>query len=121
MYGWNQPSQISNMAALNLKNHVQVRVENCLFRDNEICFRVRGGTGEYGGAAVTIDNCAVYDSQVAIRAEDAVSLKVRRLGVGDGIKQKLVSAGGGTGPDYENLGESEPPPFEQAVKSGLSP
>ena len=49
-YGWNQPGPIGNMAALNLKNHVQVLVERCLFRDNEICFRVRGGSGEYGGA-----------------------------------------------------------------------
>jgi hypothetical protein len=75
MYGWNQPSQISNMAALNLKNHVEARVENCLFRDNEIAFRVRGGTGEYGGAQVAIENCAVYDSQVAIRAEDGLNLR----------------------------------------------
>jgi hypothetical protein len=120
MYGWNQPSQIGNMAALNLKNHVEVRVENCLFRDNEICFRVRGGTGEYGGAVVTIEDCAVYDSQVAVRAEDGVLLKVIRLGLGDGIGKKLVSAGGGTGPGSENTGEFKPPPFERAVRAGLA-
>ena len=119
MYGWNQPSQISNMAALNLKNHVEARVENCLFRDNEICFRVRGGTGEYGGAAVTIENCAVYDSQVAIRAEDGVALKVRRLGIGEGIGKKLVSAGGGAASGSQNRDEFQPPPFEKALQDGL--
>jgi len=119
LYGWNQPSQIRNMAALNLKSHVDARVENCLFRDNEICFRVRGGTGEYGGAVVTIENCAVYNSQVAIRAEDGILLKVNRLGLGDGIAKRLVSAGDGTGPGSENTGEFTPLPFVQAVRDGL--
>ncbi len=120
MYGWNQPSQIGNMAALNLKNHVQVHVENCLFRDNEICFRVRGGDREYGGALVTIDNCAVYDSQVAVRAESGIrDLKIQRLGIDAGVTRKLVSAGGGPGRGYENTGEFSPPPFEQALQAGL--
>jgi hypothetical protein len=120
MYGWNQPGQIGNLAALNLKNHVEARVENCVFRDNEICFRVRGGTGEYGGALVTIEDCAVYDSQVAIRAESGIrDLKVRRLGIGSGIGRKLVSAGGGAGEGFENVGEYDPPPFNQAVATGL--
>jgi hypothetical protein len=120
-HGWRQPGQIGNMAALNLKNHVQVKVENCLFRDNEICFRVRGGTGEYGGALVTIESCAVYQSQVAVRAEDNIhDLKIRRLGIGPGVQKKLDSAGGGPGPGYENTGEFDPPPFEEALQSGLA-
>jgi hypothetical protein len=120
--GWNQPGQISNMAALNLKNHVQVRVENCLFQDNEICFRVRGGDGGLGGALVAIENCAVYDSLVAVRAESGIrDLKIRRLGIGANVGQKLVSAGGGAGPGYENVGEFQPPPIEQAMKNGLAP
>jgi hypothetical protein len=120
MYGWNQPGPISSMAALNLKNHVQVQVADCLFRDNEIAFRVRGGGGEYGGALVTIDDCAVYDSQVAIRAEDGIrDLKIRRLGIGPGVGKTLVSAGGGAGAGYENVGEYEPPPFDQVLRTGL--
>ena len=119
LYGWNQPGQIGNMAALNLKNHVEARVENCLFRDNEICFRLRGGTGEYGGALVTIENCAVFDSQVAVRAESGIrNLKVRRLGIGPGIGRKLVAAGGGPGPGFENVGEYEPPGFDELRRSG---
>jgi hypothetical protein len=119
MYGWNQPSQIGNMAALNLKNHVEARVENCLFRDNEICFRVRGGTGDYGGAIVTIDNCVVYESQVAIRAEDGVDLTVGRLGIGPGIGKKLVNAGGGAKAGSTLGEEFTPPDFGEAAKTGL--
>jgi hypothetical protein len=120
--GWNQPGQISNMAALNLKNHVAVHVEYCLFQNNEICFRVRGGDGEYGGALVTIKNCAVYDSQVAVRAESGIrDLKIQRLGIGANVRQRLMSAGGGAGLGFENVGEFQPPPVEQALKNGLAP
>lgn len=119
MYGWNQPGQISNAAALNLKNHVAVKVENCVFRDNEICFRLRGGEDEYGGALVEIDNCAVFDSQVAVRAENGIrDLKIRRLGIGAGVVKRLVSAGG-PGPRYENVGEYQPPSFPEIMNSGL--
>jgi len=121
MYGWNQPSQISNMAALNLKNHVAARVEQCLFRDNEICFRVRGGTGEHGGATVAIEKCAVYDSHVAIRAEDGVELTVERLGIGEGVKRKVVLAGGGAAGDLSALDVFQPPKFEDALAAGLQP
>ena len=121
MYGWNQPGQITNLAALNLKDHVQATVENCLFRDNEICFRLRGGQGDRGGAHVTIDNCAVYDSAVAVRAEANIeNLKINRLGIGHGIRQKLQIAGGRPGPGYENTHEYTPPPYEMALQSGLS-
>ena len=122
MYGWKQPGQIGNLAALNLKNHVQATVSNCVFRDNEICFRLRGGEGDRGGAHVTIDNCAVYDSVVAVRAEDKIeNLKIKRLGIGHGIQRKLQAAGGGTGSGYENLHEHTPPPYEKVLEQGLLP
>lgn len=79
LYGWNQPGPISNLAVLNLKNNVATTIERCLLHDNEIAFRVRGGDGKYGGALVTITDFAVYDSSVAIRAEDGIrDLKVQR-------------------------------------------
>jgi hypothetical protein len=110
IYGWNQPGQMTNMAALNLKNHVEARVENCLLRDNEICFRLRGGADEYGGALVTIDNCLVYDSLVAVRAENSIrDLKINRLGIGASIKTKFLAAGGGPGPGYENTNQYDAP------------
>jgi hypothetical protein len=120
LYGWNQPGQISNMAALNLKNHVSAEVDNCLFRDNEICFRVRGGAGDYGGALVNIANCAVYDSQLAVRIEDKIdNLKIKGLGIGANVKRKLHAVSGGAGPGYEYAGEFAAPPFEAALKKGL--
>lgn len=119
-YGWKQPGQIGNLAALNLKNHVDAKVENCVFRDNEICFRVRGGEGDYGGAHVTIDNCAVYESGVAVRAEDKIeNLKINRLGIGAGVKRKLHAVGGGTGAGFENQGEFTPPLLEAVLSQGL--
>jgi hypothetical protein len=90
-------------------------------RDNEICFRLRGGTGERGGAHVSVTNCAVYDSQVAVRAEDKIeNLKLRRFGIGHGIVRKLQAAGGGTGTGFENVGEYEPPSFDEVIEAGLS-
>ena len=49
LYGWNQPGQIGLLAALNLKENVQARVEHCLFRDNEVCLRLRGPGIRGGG------------------------------------------------------------------------
>lgn len=119
-HGWKQPGQVNNLAALNLKNHVNVKIVNCAFRDNEICFRLRGGEGDYGGALVTVERCAVYNSEVALRVEDKIrDLKIHQLGFGGGIAKQLVSAGGGAGPGFENLGEFEPPTFEAVIKSGV--
>src|SRR5262249_15729156 len=70
-HGWSQPAQISNAAALNLKENVRATVEHCVFRDNEIAFRLRGPT-KRGGAVVEIRECAVYDGKVGVRMEDGV-------------------------------------------------
>lgn len=114
-YGWNQPSQIELVAALNLKNHVDVKVENCLFRDNQVCFRLRGpgdGGSEFGGAIVSINDCKVYDSEVAVRMEDKiVDLKITRLGLGSGIKTPYVKAGGGPGAGFVNEDAYTAPPI----------
>ena len=101
-HGWAADGQISNMAALNLKEHIEAQVEGCVFRDNEICLRLRGDTGERGGARVRVIDCKVSDSDVAVRAEDGIEdLKVIRLAIGVGVKKKLVRAGGGTGGGFE--------------------
>lgn len=119
LFGWNQPGQISNMAALNLKNHVQVTVEKCLFRDNEICFRIRGGRGELGGARVSIENCALYDSKVGLRLESRPeNLKINRLGIGQGVERTLRVAGNGSESD-KNLDTYTPPTFEELREKGL--
>jgi len=117
-YGWGD-GQIANQAALNLKDHVQVTVEGCVFRDNDICFRLRGDTGERGGALVTIRDCAVYRSKIAVRMEDRIrDLKMLRLGIGPGIGRKYTVAGGKP-VDLVSEGEYPAPAYEKAVAEGL--
>lgn len=119
MYGWNQPGQISLLAALNIKENVSALVEECLFRDNQVCFRLRGPNGRQG-AEVKIDNCAVYDSQVAVRMEDNLrNLKIRRLGLGSGVARKYHMVGRGPFPGYENTGQYEAPSFQLLLEGGF--
>ena len=108
-YGWKQPGQIDNMAALNIKNKVKVEVEGCVFRDNEISFRLRGGAGgKYEGALVKVKDCTVYSSDVAVRMEDEIeNLKISGLAFGPDVKRKYQFAGGGVGDGYENVGEKK--------------
>ena len=118
MHGWNQPAQISTMAAINLKENVQATIENCLFRDNEVCFRLRGPTGR-GDALVTVDQCAMFDAKVGVRMEDGIrDLKIRDLAFGAGVEQKYRMVGRGPFPGYDNQGESKAESFESILKDG---
>ena len=118
-HGWNQPGQISNMSALNLKENVLVKVENCVLNDNEIAFRVRGPTRR-GGANVEIKNCAVYNSAVGVRVEDkAENLKIERLGFGKNVTRKYHIIKNQPGPGYQNKGEYEAPALETLLKQGF--
>lgn len=107
MHGWNQPSQIDNMAALNLKENVDATVSECVFYDNEIALRVRG-PGSRGGAHVTIVDCMVDDVKYGVRAEDRIEqLKIRGLGFGPGVGERIRFVNGKAGPGYENVGEHD--------------
>ena len=118
MYGWKQPGQISTMAAINLKENVQASIVNCLFRDNEVCFRLRGKT-ERGEALVTLEDCAIFDSEIGVRMEDNLrDLKIRNLAFGGRIGQKYRKAGRDSLPGYENRGESVALSFESILKNG---
>ena len=118
-HGWNQPGQIGNMAALNLKENVRATVENCILRDNEIGFRIRG-PGPRGGAQVEIKNCAIFDSATGVRVEDkAANLKIDRLGFGMGVTHKYQITKNQPGPGYENRGEYTAPAFETLLKQGF--
>jgi hypothetical protein len=118
-HGWNQPASIANMAALNLKENVLVTVENCLFRDNEIAFRIRG-PGDRGGAEVRLSRCAIYDSAVGVRVEDrAENLTIDRLGFGTGIGRKYHFLKDSPGKGYENKEEFAAPGFDAVIENGL--
>lgn len=118
MYGWGD-GQIDVQAALNLKDHVRVEVIDSIIAESEIAFRLRGDVGGgRGGARVTIRNCAVYDSEKALRLEDGIeNLKVLGLGIGPGVQRKQqIVAGQPRGMIYR--GEFTPPSYERAVRCG---
>lgn len=120
LHGFNQPSQISNMAALNLKENVDAEITHCVFNDNEIAFRVRG-PGKRGGSHVIIKDCAVYGTQVAVRAEDQIEeLKISGLAFGKGVTERIKFSNGKAGSGYENSGAQEAPPMEELLKNGFS-
>jgi hypothetical protein len=118
MYGWNQPGQINLMAALNIKENVQATIENCLFRDNEVCFRLRGPTGR-GDAIVTINKCAIFDAAVGVRMEDNIrDLKIRNIAFGERVERKYHVVGRGPLPGFDNQDESKAESFESILKNG---
>jgi hypothetical protein len=108
------------MAALNIKENVSVTVENCVLRSNEICFRLRGDTGERGGATVRIKDCAVYNSQVGVRMENKIEdLRIEGLAVGDGVEQ-VYQVAQGIGRGYVNKGQTVARPYQDAIKQGVA-
>jgi hypothetical protein len=115
MHGWSQPSQIQNRAALNLKEHIDATITNCVFDDNEIAIRARGPGGR-GSAHVTIKDCAIYHTQVGVRAEDMIEdLKISGMAWGEGAKARVEFHGGKNPPGFENTGEHEAPPLRELV------
>jgi hypothetical protein len=118
-YGFNQPAQIENCAALNLKEHIHATVENCILSDNEISFRLRGPSRR-GDTRVEIKDCAIYDSVVGVRLEDQIrDLKIERLGFGKGIGRRYQKSGGGAGEGYVNTGEYDAPAIETLLQNGF--
>ena len=119
LHGWKQPGQIGLMAALNIKEHVRATVDQCVFYDNQVAFRLRGPTRR-GGAWVSISNCTVYRTQVGVRAEDTIAnLKISRLGFAATVNRQYHTPGCDFGPGYENNGSFVPPPIEDVLDKGL--
>lgn len=118
-YGW-KDGHIENQAALNLKEQIDAIVENCVFRDNEICFRLRGDTGR-GNANVRIHRCAIYSSAIGIRTEDRLgNLRIDGLGFGNRVDRKMHIDKGILGPGYETRNEfTAPPEIETLLKDGV--
>lgn len=93
-HGYRAPGSIGMPSALNLKDHVEVLVEDCLFYDNHVAIRLRG-PGSRGGAQVTLKNCWFYDCDLAIRIEDrAEHLNILSPWFGHGIKRRYQQVGG---------------------------
>ncbi len=118
-HGWNQPAAIENAAALNLKENVDATISHCVFQNNEIALRARG-PGTRGGARVTLTDCAIYDTQTAVRTEDGIELlKLVRIGFGGKIGNRVDFAGGRTTKGFQNSGEYDAPPIEELLRNGI--
>ena len=119
-YGWGQ-GQIKVQAALNIKENVSVTVDGCVLHSNDVCFRLRGGTGERGGAEVQIKDCAIYSSLVGVRMEDKIEgLQIQGLAVGDGVP-RVYQVAEGVGPGYVNTGQRKARPYKDVIKYGVVP
>ncbi|MEM7144683.1 MAG: right-handed parallel beta-helix repeat-containing protein [Verrucomicrobiota bacterium] len=119
--GFKQPAQISNVAALNLKERVDVEVRNCVFSDNEIAFRVRGPGKYRDGAHVAIEDCVVYDSKFGVRAEDGIeNLRLSGLGFGQGVGERIRFVEGKPKAGFTNDGEHDAPAMEEVLAGGFS-
>lgn len=115
MHGWKQPSQITTRAALNLKEHIDAVISHCVFDDNEVAIRARGPGGR-GDARVTVEDCAIYRTQVGVRAEDKIeNLKILRMAYGPEVKSREERHGGKDLPGYEKTGEHEAPSMESLI------
>ncbi len=90
-----------------------------MFADNEIAFRVRG-PGKRGGAHVVIKDCAIYDTQVGVRAEDEIEqLTLSDLAFGKGVAERIHFHNGKATPGYVNRGERTAPPMETLLENGF--
>ena len=97
---------IGNMAAFNLKDHIEVTVDGVTVFDSEIAFRARGTViPDRGGAWVEVRNAVIYDVDVAFRYEnDIARLRVWNSTFGLGVVRPFVAASSGPeGLDVRNL------------------
>lgn len=83
---------IPNMAAFNLKEHVDVVADRVTVSDSEIAFRVRGAPAA-AGAWVRISNAVIYDSDIAFRYEDDIErLQIWNTTIGRGVTSAFRAA-----------------------------
>lgn len=119
IHGFSQPAQVANRAALNLKEHIEAEITQCVFADNEIAIRARGPAGS-GSAHVMVKDCAIYRTQLGLRIEDMIEqLKLHELGFGGDVKTRIEFHNATDAPGYENIGEHEAPPMEELLKGGF--
>jgi hypothetical protein len=82
---------IANMAAFNLKEHVDVTVDGVTIYDSEIAFRLRGAPT--GGAWVAVKNAVIYDVTTGFRYEDNIqNLRIWNSTLGRGVSRSFQAA-----------------------------
>ena len=84
---------IGNMAAFNLKEHVNATVDRVTVYDSEIAFRLRGRGAATTGAWVTVRNAVVYSTAKAFRYEDNIqNLKIWNSTIGRDVTSPFQAA-----------------------------
>jgi hypothetical protein len=84
---------VPNMAAFNLKEHINATLDGITVYDSEIAFRVRGGGSTAAGAWVTLKNAVVHDVQTAYRYEENVqNLRIWNNTVGQAVQRAFDAA-----------------------------
>jgi hypothetical protein len=86
---------ITNMAAFNIKENVDVVFDGVTVHDSEIAFRLRGpGSSGTNGAWVRVQNAVVHDVQYGVRYEDNLqNLRIWNSTFGAGISNTFFAAG----------------------------
>ena len=112
---------ITNMAAFNIKENVDVVFDRVTVSRSEIGFRLRG-PGPNGGAWVRVQNTVVYDVTTGVRYED----DIERVEVWNSTFGALVVRGfqaassAAAGLDVKNVLFMSPPSSELAGASNLA-
>ena len=84
---------IGNMAAFNLKEHIDATVDRVTVFDSEIAFRLRGAGTNTTGAEVVVQNAVVYNTATAFRYEDNIqNLRIWNVTVGGGVGRAFQAA-----------------------------
>jgi hypothetical protein len=96
---------ITNTAAFNIKENVDVTFDRVTVYDSYIAFRLRGPGSGPAGAWATIKNAVVYNTTTAFRYEDNIeSLKIWNCTVGRGMTRTFQAASSAaSGLDVRNL------------------
>jgi hypothetical protein len=113
---------INNMAAFNLKEHINATLDGVTVFDSEIAFRMRGDGNAPTGAWVTLMNAVVYDVQTAYRyEEDIQNLRIWNNTVGGNVERVFrAAASNSSGLTVRNLLVLGPRPAEAADPSNLA-
>ena len=100
-----QNGLITNMAAFNLKEHIDARLDGVTVFDSQIAFRLRGGGRTGSGAWVTVTNGVVHSVGTAYRYEDNIQrLRIWNNTVGrDVVRPFQAAASGADGVNVRNL------------------
>ncbi len=96
---------LSNMAAFNLKENVDVTIDGVTVYDSEIAFRLRGPSSTTAGAWVTVKNAVIYNTTTAFRYENNIEkLAIWNSTIGGNVTRAFQAAASvSTGLEVRNL------------------